>query len=278
MSDAIHRAPPASVLSRTVERTRAPRVQHAIWGWIGLVVFFGGWEWVSDSGLVNAVMVPAPSAVLRAAWALAASGELLHHLLDSLGRALAGFALGAAFGLVSGIAMARLPRLNALVNPLMQMLRAIPSLAFVPLAIFWFGIGEGSKIFLIAWGVFFPVWVNTFLGVSHRNPQFERAAASLGATGWRLLWFVTLPAALPFIIAGIRVSLSMALVLLVAAELTGANYGVGYLIQMSQQIFRVDNMFVGLIALGVLGFAVDHLFDRSVRRLLPWYGAQSNAR
>ncbi|MCI3206750.1 MULTISPECIES: ABC transporter permease [Pandoraea] len=278
MSDVIRQAAKPTPLKPAAVRAQAPRDPYARWGWLGLVAFFGGWEAISDSGLVNTVMVPAPSAVLRAGWALAASGELLHHLIDSLWRALAGFALGAAFGLLLGIAMARLPRLNAFINPLMQMLRAIPSLAFVPLAIFWFGIGEGSKIFLIAWGVFFPVWVNTYLGVSHRNPQFERAAASLGATGWRLLWFVTLPAALPFIIAGIRVSLSMALVLLVAAELTGANYGVGYLIQMSQQIFRVDNMFVGLIALGVLGFAVDHLFDRGVRRLLPWYGAQSNAR
>lgn len=260
--------------TQTLKRTRAFRPSEQWLGVLGVVVFFGGWELLSDLGAVNAVMVPAPSAIVRAALQLAASGDLAHHLLASLGRASLGFVLGGTLALVLGVAMARVSWLHATINPLVQMLRAIPSLAFVPLAIFWFGIGEGSKIFLIAWGVFFPVWVNTYLGVRNANPLLERAAASLGASRWRMLVFLTLPAALPFIIAGVRVSLSIALVVLVAAELTGANYGIGYLIQMSQQVFRVDNMFVGLILLGVLGFATDHLFDRAVRRLLPWYGAE----
>jgi ABC-type nitrate/sulfonate/bicarbonate transport system permease component len=247
-------------------------------GPLGVFVFFGGWEALSDSGLVNAVMVPAPLTIARAAWGLTRSGELIHHVLASLGRAGLGFAFGGLMGLLLGIAMAQLPRLNAAINPLVQMLRAIPSLALVPLAIFWFGIGEGSKVFLIAWGVFFPIWVNTYLGVRNTSPLFRRAAASLGASRWRMLVFLTIPAALPFIIAGVRVSLSIALVVLVAAEMTGATFGVGYLIQMSQQIFRVDSMFVGLILLGILGFAADHLFDRAIRALLPWYGAENDSR
>lgn len=100
--------------------------------------------------------------------------------------------------------MARHAWLRGVLNPLVQIFRAIPSLAFVPLAIFWFGIGEASKIFLIAWGVFFPVWVNSFIGVRDVNPLFLRAAASLGADGWRLLLRVVLSAASPFIIAGLR--------------------------------------------------------------------------
>lgn len=174
--------------------------------------------------------------------------------------------------------MARLPRLHGLINPLVQMFRAVPALAFVPLAIFWFGIGEVSKIFLIFWGVLFPVWVNTYLGVRDTNPLLGRAAASLGARGWRMLLFVVLPGALPFILAGLRISLSVAMVLLVAAELAGAMFGVGYLIQMSQQVFRVDQMFVGLISLGVMGFGADFLFNRAVARLLPWYGAENGRR
>jgi NitT/TauT family transport system permease protein len=152
------------------------------------------------------------------------------------------------------------------------MFRAVPSLAFVPLAIFRFGIGEASKAFLIAWGVFFPVWVNTCIGVRDTSPLLSRAAASLGARGWRNFAYVVIPGALPFIIAGLRVSLSVAV--LVAAELAGAAFGVGYLIQMSQQVFRVDQMFVGLIVLGAMGFTADVLFERTVRRLLPWYGAE----
>lgn len=261
-------------MSRQEDRYDKPTIDPRHWlGIFGMVVFFGGWEALSRSGVVNPAMVPPPSVIVQAGWRMARSGDLQRHVLASLSRAAVGFALGGSAALLLGVAMARVRWLHASINPIVQMLRAIPSLAFVPLAIFWFGIGEGSKVFLIAWGVFFPIWVNTYLGVRGTNPLWIRAAASLGASRWRMLVYLTLPAALPFIIAGVRVSLSMALVILVAAELTGANYGIGYLIQMSQQIFRVDTMFVGLVLLGVLGFLADHLFDRAVRILLPWYDA-----
>lgn len=250
----------------------------AVLGILGTGSFFLVWEAISRSGWVNPVMLPGPSTILQTAWVLLTNGELLAHIRASLWRALLGFAIGTTLGVATGVAMARLPRLHALANPLVQMFRAIPALAFVPLAIFWFGIGEVSKVFLISWGVFFPVWVNTYLGVRDNNPLLGRAAASLGATGWRMLLFVVLPNALPFILAGLRISLSVAMVLLVAAELAGAMAGVGYLIQLSQQVFRVDQMFVGLISLGLLGLAADSLFNLTVRRLLPWYGAESKRR
>lgn len=249
----------------------------ALLGAAGTAVFFAGWEALSRSGLVNTVMLPAPSTIVLAAWVLLADGQLLSHLAASLWRSAAGFAIGGASGILLGLAMARLPRLSDTLYPLVQMARAIPALAFVPLAVFWFGIGESSKIFLIAWGVFFPTWVNTFLGVRDANPLLLRAGASLGARGWRLTAFVVIPGALPFIIAGLRISLSVALMILVAAELTGAVFGVGYLIQMSQMVFRVDQMFVGLMVLGAMGLASDVLFNRVVGLLLPWYGAERDA-
>ncbi|MDR2364317.1 MAG: ABC transporter permease [Zoogloeaceae bacterium] len=245
-------------------------------GALGLLSFAILWEIVSRSGWINPVMLPAPSVIARSSVELAANGELQQHVLNSLWRAFLGFAIGSILGLLLGVAMARLPRLHSLLNPLVQIFRAIPSLAFVPLAIFWFGIGETSKVILIAFGVFFPVWVNTYLGARDTNPLFSRAAASLGARGWRMLVFLILPAALPFIIAGTRIALGSALVLLVASELTGAQFGVGYLIQMSQQVFRVDHMFVGLITLGLLGFLFDYLFVCGLRKFLPWYGAENN--
>jgi len=219
-------------------------------------------------------MLPPPSGIVLAAWALVGNGELQSHLAASLWRAAAGFAAGGALGVLLGLAMARLPRFGSFIHPLVQMARAIPALAFVPLAVFWFGIGETSKIFLIAWGVFFPTWVNTFIGVRDGNELLIRAGACLGARGWRMTAFVVLPGALPFIIAGLRISLSVALMILVAAELTGAAFGVGYLIQMSQMVFRVDQMFVGLLVLGLMGFASDFLFTTAVAALLPWYGAE----
>lgn len=247
-------------------------------GIVGTGVFVLAWEGISRSGLVNEIMLPAPSVVLRSGFDLLRSGELVNHFAASVGRALTGFVIGAVLAILLGIAMARLTWLYGLLNPLVQMLRAIPSLAFVPLAIFWFGIGESSKIFLIAFGVFFPVWVNTYLGVRDANPTLIRAAASLGASGWRMLFFVILPGALPFILAGLKISLSIAMVLVVAAELAGAMAGVGYLIQLSQQVFRVDHMFVGLLTLGVMGYFADVLFDRTVQWLLPWYGVRTESK
>lgn len=243
-------------------------------GSLGALAFFGGWEALSRSGIVNPVMLPAPSLVVQSGADLLASGELARHLAASLWRAALGFVSGTLLAIALGIAMARSSGLYAFINPLVQMFRAIPSLAFVPIAIFWFGIGEASKIFLVAWGVFFPVWVNTYIGVRDTSPLLLRAGASLGAGGWRLLAFVVLPAALPLILAGLRVGLSIALVVLVAAELAGAAFGVGYLIQMSQSVFRLDQMFVGLVVLGMMGYLADALFERAVRALLPWYGAE----
>ncbi|MDR3212938.1 MAG: ABC transporter permease [Azoarcus sp.] len=266
-----------SVAASFAQALRKQLSKHAfLLGALGLLSFAVLWEGISRSGWINPIMLPAPSVVARSATELIANGELIRHVLNSLWRAFLGFVIGSVLGLLMGIAMARLPKLHSLLNPLVQIFRAIPSLAFVPLAIFWFGIGEISKIVLIAFGVFFPVWVNTYLGTRDTNPLLSRAAESLGAHGWRMLVFLVLPAALPFIIAGVRIALGNALVLLVASELTGAQFGVGYLIQLSQQIFRVDHMFVGLITLGLLGFLFDYTFVCGLRKFLPWYGAENN--
>jgi ABC-type nitrate/sulfonate/bicarbonate transport system permease component len=243
-------------------------------GIVGTMAFFGIWEAISRSGSVNTVMLPAPTTIVLAGWELLKDGELQAHFLASLERTAIGFVVGAVLAIVAGVAMVRWPLLHATFNPLMQMLRSIPALAFVPLAIFWFGIGETSKIFLIAWGVFFPLWINTYFGVRDVNPLLLRASASLGASGWRQLVFVLLPAALPFILTGFRIGISVAVVILVAAELAGAAFGVGYLIQMSAQVFRVDQMFVGLITLGLMGFGINFIFDGIVAKWLPWYGAE----
>ena len=246
-------------------------------GIAGTALFFLAWEGVARLELINPAFLPAPSAVAVSAYDLIVSGELFSHLTASIWRALLGFVFGSVVGVILGIATARLPVFRYMSDPLLQMFRAIPSIAFVPLAIFWFGIGETSKVFLIAWGVFFPVWINTFLGVRDFNPLLIRAAATLGAGGLRMLWNVVLPGALPLIIAGLRISLAVALVLLVAAELAGATAGVGYFIQISAQVFRVDQMFVGLLTLGILGFCADLLFVTVVQYLFPWYGAESRA-
>jgi len=150
--------------------------------------------------------------------------------------------------------------------------RSIPAIALVPLAVVWFGIGEMSKIALITWGTFFPVWISTYLGARDVNPTLIRSARSLGVGHAGLLLRVILPGALPMILAGLRQSLAISLVVMVAAELVGATLGLGELIASAQQIFRIDRMFVGLLALGAIGFALDRLFVFVTQRLFPWYG------
>lgn len=259
------------------------RLRHAlrqppvVLGILGALVFFLLWDVLFRIGLVGTTLIPTPTTVALAFYSLIASGELLGHIQASVWRAILGFFFGATTGIALGIATAKLPIFRFLTDPMLHMCRAIPSIAFVPLALFWFGIGEVSKVFLISWGVFFPVWVNTFLGVRDFSPLLIRAGASLGARGWRMMINVVLPGALPLILAGLRVSVAVAFVLLVAAELSGAAEGVGYLIQLSAVVWRVDQMFVGLLTLGAMGFLADFLFVRFVHFFFPWYGAEERA-
>jgi ABC-type nitrate/sulfonate/bicarbonate transport system permease component len=132
-----------------------------------------------------------------------------------------------------------------------------------------------SKVALISWGTFFPVWLNTFIGVRDVPNVLLRSAASLGCRGRDAMFHVVLPSALPFILAGLRQATATAFVMLVAAELVGASSGLGFLISFSHLVFRVDMMFVGLMALGALGFTADRIFVALLPRIFPWYGGDA---
>lgn len=246
-------------------------------GLIGIATFLAAWQFLSVTKMVDPVLLPPPTDIFKSSLELLQSGELAKHAAISARRAAGGFVVGALPAIVIGLLTARLPRLAAYVDPLLQMFRSIPPLALVPFGVFWFGIGETSKIALVAWSVFFPVWVNTEAGVREVSPLLVRAAFCLGAKRWQMFFFVHLPAALHYIITGLKVSLSAAISTLVAAELAGAVYGLGYLVQISQQVFRVDLMFVGLIALGMGSLIVNRVFDICVKALAPWYGGEREA-
>jgi ABC-type nitrate/sulfonate/bicarbonate transport system permease component len=240
---------------------------------IGILLFFAAWEVLPRiiPG-VNLLMFPPPSGIVDAFAQLLRSGELFEDAAVSVGRAVGGFLIGGSAGIVMGLLTARVLLLRHVSEPVLHGLRSVPSIALVPLAIIWFGIGETSKIALITWGAFFPVWINTFLGARDVSAVFVRSAESLGCRGWRMLFRIILPAALPLILAGLRQALTVALIIMVAAELIGARNGLGQLISSSHQLFRVDYMFVGLMALGAIGFCMDRIFATLVDRLFPWYG------
>jgi len=228
------------------------------------------WEVGSRTGLISNRLIPAPSQVAEAAWELLGDGILLRDIYWSRRRALFGMVLGSVLGIVVGLFTGRVPAVRLLLEPVIQVLRPIPGIAWIPFAILWFGVGEVPKLFIISLGVFFPVWLATHVGVMATRSQYLEAAQSLGLEPHELFYRVVLPAALPTIVTGLRQGLAIAFILVVAAELTGASSGLGNLISQSHLTFRTDRMLVGLALLGVLGALVDFGFSRLARWLVHW--------
>ena len=222
---------------------------------------------------LNTALLPTPSMIFESALPMTVSGEIPNDIYVSVRRAAAGFVLAAILAIAAGVATARVPVFNFLTEPLLHGARAIPAIALVPVSVLWFGIGEAAKLALVCWGAFFPIWVNTFIGVRDVHPVYLRSAACLGAGRWQKLAWVVLPAALPLILAGLRQSIAISLIVLVAAELSGATAGVAYMMSMGHQLFRVDIMFIGLLLLGLLGFIADRCFVYFAQKLFPWYAS-----
>jgi ABC-type nitrate/sulfonate/bicarbonate transport system permease component len=230
----------------------------------------GAWQLLSSLNLVNPALFPSPVATWLAAVDLVKSGVFFSDLAVSVSRATVGFAIGASLGIVIGLLTSRTHLFHLMLNPLFTILRPIPAIALVPVAIVWFGIGEGSKVFVIAYTVFLSVWLNTHHGMEHVSPLYIRAARSLGTSKLREFAMVVMPASAPHIFAGLRLGAALAFLSLVAAELTGASAGVGYRLQEARQFILMDRMFVGLIELGVLGALVDTAFVLLSRWLVHW--------
>ncbi len=239
--------------------------------WLGIGVLLLIWEVAGDLGLSDPRLLPPPSAAIKALWQSALDGELFLDIYYSTARALGGFLIGSVVAVITGTLCARISYVNDILTPVVQILRPIPVIALVPLTIVWFGLGEVSKVFMVAWGVFFPVWVATLLGVSGVDRKYVWAAESLGADR-RTLWLhVLIPAALPTIISGLRTSISLAFIVLVAAEMAGAFFGVGYRISAYHLVFETEKMIGYIVVIGMLGFAADRLFAVLVDRIVPWY-------
>ena len=232
--------------------------------------FFVFWEIISRSGFFNINLFPPPSIVWKAFLESLSSGEFIADVLASLRRVTIGFIFGACIGILLGLLTGLVNIFRITIGQILIFFRNIPSIAFVPLAIVWFGIGEASKIFLVMWGVVFPVWINTHQGVIQVDKHYIWAIKSLGANKLQTLKEVILPDAFPFIATGLRVGIALAFITLVAAELAGAFYGIGYRISASHLIFRVDKMVLGITILGILGLFADKLYVLLIRNYFQW--------
>jgi NitT/TauT family transport system permease protein len=251
------------------------------------------WQWVATMGWVNENILPSPLAVARKWWAYlmplqdfntwhennaggswlawAMSGELIVDSLGSLYRVVVGFAVGAGLALPLGLAMGASRVVYAWMNPLAQLLRPIPPIAYIPLSILWFGLGNPPAIFLIAIGAFFPVLMNTIAGVRQVDGIYLRAARNLGAGGSTMFVRVILPAAVPYILTGMRIGVGTAFIVVIVSEMIAVNNGLGFRILEAREYFWSDKIIAGMITIGLLGLAIDSAMNKLNNHLLRWH-------
>ena len=217
----------------------------------------------------NTSLVPAPLAVLNA-WAEMLATDLPQDVAASLVHLGAGFGAGATLGLLLAILCARFALVDSIADPLMEFLRPIGAIAWIPIAIMLFGIGRGVPIFLIFYAALFPIFVNTLAGIRAVDANLLNAARSLGASPRMVVMRIILPAALPMVLAGARLSMGVAWAAMVAAELTGADAGLGWRIFWYQEFFAMDKVMAVILTIGVLGYALDLALRRLQGRLTQW--------
>jgi len=228
------------------------------------------WQVAAHAGWLSSRILPEPWQVLTAFWSLAESGELWTHLRTSLWRAAVGFGIGAGLGLLLGLLNGSSRRAETLLDTTLQMIRNIPALALIPLVILWFGIDETAKLFLLAVGVFFPVYLNTFHGIRSADQGLIEMARSYGLSGWALHRDVILPAALPSILVGVRFSLGLVWVLLIVAETISAQSGIGYMTMNAREFLQTDVVLVGILLYALLGKLADLAARALERTFLRW--------
>lgn len=234
------------------------------------VLLLAMWEALVRLGVLDARFFPAPSAIVGTFVSLAASGELVQHLEASLQRVLLGFVVGAAPALALGLVMGLSRWARAALNPIIAATYPLPKSAILPLVMLIFGLGDASKVALVAIGVFYLVLMNTMAGVLTIPPIFFDVGRNLGASRLQTFRTIALPGALPLVFAGLRLGLGLGLILIVIAEIVGARSGIGYLIWQAWTIFQVERMYVGLVVIAVLGWLAALGLDSLERALVPW--------
>lgn len=234
------------------------------------LVLLAAWELSVRAGLVDRRFIPAPSIILIALWEMLASGELARHVGASLWRIIAGFTIGVVPAVLLGLWMGLSRPVRAVVDPLIAAVYPIPKIAILPLLMVFFGIGEASKIAVVAISAFFPILINTYTGVATVDRIYLDVAQSFGASRTLVFRRVVFPGALPVIFAGVRLALGVCLIVIVSAEFVAARSGIGFLIWSSWEILLIDKMFVGLLVIAAIGTLMNILLKEIQRRAIPW--------
>lgn len=221
-------------------------------------------------GYLNPLLLPPPSRIVLTFRDLLASGDLLRHIGISMARVLEGFGIALCLGLTLGIAIGLSKTLDRFTDLIIQVVKPIPPIAWIPLAILWFGIGEKSKVYIIFLGAFFPIIINTIDGIRQTDHKFVEVARLLAVPRFKFVYQVVLPGALPAIMTGVRVGLMVAWICVVAAELIAASSGIGYLIMDARELSQSDVVLAGMITIGVIGKVMDGLIKLLEKRIITW--------
>jgi sulfonate transport system permease protein len=239
---------------------------------LGVLVFLAALcAWEAWARKEESFLVPRASAVLERAWEVWPTSEFLTTVAPSLERLAVGYVLGVTVGICLGVLLGASRSLRRALEPLTEFMRAIPPIALVPVLIVILGLEDGMRIAVIAWGVCFPVLVNTVDGVRAVSPEARDTAAMLHVGPVEQLYRLYLPAALPSIVAGMRIAVSVGLVLVVISELVGSQDGIGYYFTVQYSLYNADDMYAGLLFLGLLGYVLNQLFLVAERRVLAWH-------
>ncbi|AXU95710.1 MAG TPA: aliphatic sulfonate ABC transporter permease SsuC [Erwinia persicina] len=249
------------------------RIGNGLLPWALPVLLVVVWQLASQLGWLSTRILPSPESVIITFWRLSASGELWQHLAISSWRAAVGFSIGGSIGLLLGLITGMSTLGERLLDTSVQMLRNVPHLALIPLVILWFGIDESAKIFLVALGTLFPIYLNTYHGIRNIDRGLVEMARSYGLSGWSLFIQVVLPGALPSIMVGVRFALGLMWLTLIVAETISANSGIGYLAMNAREFLQTDVVVVAIILYALLGKLADVSALLLERVWLRWHPA-----
>lgn len=228
------------------------------------------WQLAAVFGFVNTALIPSPTKVFHAIVEWAKSGELFVDFYTSIWRGISGLLIGSAIGVLLGLMTGRNQKLNLIFTPVLNVFKAFPPVAMLPIFITFFGIGDFSKVFAISFASIFPLWVNTHIGSNSIPIEFIRSAKLLSRSRTTTFFKIIIPATMSSIMAGFRISIAISFIMLYVSELAGASNGLGYQISSSHLSYRMDKMFGALIILGLTAAIIDLLFNRIIKYFFPW--------